>query len=99
MVIVRLPSVLRRAGVPAELKIQEPVTTIGDLIVVLNKKVAGFAAALDDGLYSFSVNDSLVLHGARQQPLAPGDIVELVPAIAGGGGGAPRELKQDDVEL
>jgi molybdopterin converting factor small subunit len=84
MILVRLPSVLRRAGVPAELKIKEPVATIGDLIGVLNKKVAGFADALDDGLYSFSVNDSLILHGARQHALSPGDVVELVPAIAGG---------------
>ena len=84
MVTVRLPTVLRRAGVPAELKIQESVSTIGELIPILDKKVAGFAAALDDGLYSFSVNDALVLHRARQHALAPGDVVELVPAIAGG---------------
>ena len=84
MIIVRLPSMLRRKGVPAELKIQEPVATIADLIVVLEKKVKGFAAMLDDGLYSFSVNDALVLHSARQHTLAPGDVVELVPAIAGG---------------
>jgi molybdopterin converting factor small subunit len=84
MIVVRLPSMLRRKGGPAELKIQEPVSTIAELIPILEKRIGGFAAALEDGLYSFAVNDSLLLQSARQHALAPGDIVELVPAIAGG---------------
>ena len=62
----------------------EPVATIGDLINALDYLHPGLASAIDDALYNFAVNDVLVLHRVRQHPLDDGDVVEIVPTIAGG---------------
>jgi molybdopterin converting factor small subunit len=85
MITVHLPSILRRPGTSTELDIAEPVATIGDLVAALDRASPGLAAALDDAIYNFAVNDVLVLHGARHHRLADGDRVEIVPTISGGG--------------
>lgn len=84
MITVRLPSILRDPGVPAELSIDTDVATISDLIHALDAQIPGLALRLDDALYNFAVNDVLVIHRARDQALTDGDVVEIVPTIAGG---------------
>ena len=86
MITVRLPSILRAPGVPEELAIDSDVATIADLVHALDRLHPGLAVAIDDALYNFAVNDAIVLHRARETPLHDGDVVEVVPMIAGGGG-------------
>ena len=86
MVTVRLPSILREPGAPEAVHIDADVATIGDLINALDHQYPGLASAIDDALYNFAVNDVLVLHRARRHPVMDGDVVEIVPTIAGGGG-------------
>lgn len=70
-------------GVP-ELVVNEPVTNIGALVETLQRLRPDLAAHLHDSLYNFAVNDTLILHGADAHPLTDGDIVEIIPTIAGG---------------
>lgn len=83
MITVRLPSMLRGSG-PAELTILQPVRSIAELVEVLDVEVPGLAEKLDDSIYNFAVNDAILLHRARETRLEDGDVVEIVPAIAGG---------------
>lgn len=83
MVTVRLPSMLRDAG-PAELTVAEPVTTLGQLIDAIDRLRPGFRHQVDDALFNFAVNDRMVLHRVADHPVASGDVVEIVPTIAGG---------------
>lgn len=84
MITVRFPSMLRRPGLPAELVIDEPIASLDQLVRALDRRSPGLAAALDDTIYNFAVNDVLVLHGERQHPVRDGDVVEIVPTISGG---------------
>jgi molybdopterin converting factor small subunit len=83
MITVRLPSALRRHDCDT-LTIESQVGTIAELITVLDDAIPGFAQQMDDALFNFAVNDELILHGARERGLKDGDVVELVPTIAGG---------------
>jgi molybdopterin converting factor small subunit len=83
MVTVRFPSLLHaRAG--RELVIDEPVSDLGALLDVLDRRVPGLSRELADPIYNFAVNDAMLLHGVRAHPLNDGDIVEIVPTISGG---------------
>jgi len=62
-----------------------PVATIAELVTALDRQAPGVAAQLDDAVFNFAVNDEMLLHGVRQHPVRPGDRVEIVPAISGGG--------------
>ena len=83
MITVRLPSALRQDDRDT-LMIESPVATIAELITVVDHAVPGFAQQMDDALFNFAVNDELILHGACERGLKDGDVVELVPTIAGG---------------
>jgi molybdopterin converting factor small subunit len=84
MIIVRLPAMLRRPGMPAELTIEAPASTIEALVRELDARYAGLARELDDSIFNFAVNEELVLRGARRKTLRPGDVVEVIPMISGG---------------
>ncbi len=84
MVTVRLPMMLRGRDAPPELPIDEPVANVGQLVAALERLRPDLAEHLHDSLYNFAVNDTLILHGADAHPLTDGDIVELIPTIAGG---------------
>jgi molybdopterin converting factor small subunit len=83
MITVRLPSTLQ-VGPSDIIKIGEPVSTIDQLVDVLDRLIPGFREQLDDSVFNFAVNDELLLHHARERPLADGDTVEIIPTISGG---------------
>jgi molybdopterin converting factor small subunit len=83
MITVRLPSTLR-AGFSDTLELYEPITTIAELIDVLDRRIPGFRDQLDDSVFNFAVNDEMLLHHARDRSLRAGDVVEVVPTISGG---------------
>jgi molybdopterin converting factor small subunit len=85
VIIVRLPSTIR-GTLERDLTIDERVETIGALVAVLERQRPDLRPHLHDSLYNFAVNDTLILHGADAHPLRDGDIVELIPTIAGGSG-------------
>ena len=84
MITVRLPSMLRGEDAAAELIVDEGIANISQLVDALDRLRPGLGEQLHDSLYNFAVNDALVLHGADDYPLAHGDIVEVIPTIAGG---------------
>ena len=84
MITVRLPVMLRGEDGRPELTVGEPVTNVRQLVEALQRLRTDLAAHLHDSLYNFAVNDTLLLHGADAHPLADGDIVEVIPTIAGG---------------
>jgi molybdopterin converting factor small subunit len=83
VITLRLPSALRGSA-GAEIHVHEPIATIGQLVAALERVRPELRDTLRDSLYNFAVNDTLILHGADAHPLADGDIVELIPTIAGG---------------
>lgn len=84
MISVRLPIMLRGGDAASALVVDEPVTNIGQLVEALQRLRPDLAAHLHDSLYNFAVNDTLILHGADAHPLSDGDIVEIIPTLAGG---------------
>jgi molybdopterin converting factor small subunit len=84
MIVVRLPAMLRQPEMPPELHVDAPVSTIDELVGVLDARYPGLARELDDSIFNFAVNDALVVHHARQHVLHPGDAVEIIPTISGG---------------
>jgi molybdopterin converting factor small subunit len=83
MITVRLPSTLQ-SGCGAQVTIDEPVATVADLLQAIDVRCPGLRAQLEDHVFNVAVNDEMLLHGAGQRALNDGDVVEIVPAIAGG---------------
>ena len=83
MIKVVLPSTLR-VGPSDTLSISEPVATVADLVEVLDRRIPGFRAQLDDSVFNFAVNDEMLLYRARERRLADGDTVAIIPTISGG---------------
>ena len=82
-ITVRLPATLR-VGTRDTLTLDEPVRSIAELIDLLDRQIPGFRDQLDDSVFNFAVNDEMLLHRARERPLADGDVVEVIPTISGG---------------
>ena len=83
MIIVRFPSMLHaRAG--RALTFDTPLRDLGELLDALDQRIPGLALELSDPIYNIAVNDEMLLHRVRQRTLKDGDIVEIVPTIAGG---------------
>lgn len=68
----------------AEQVVNGPVPDVAALWDVLRDRFPDAARDLDDPIFNVAVNDVMLLHGVRQWPLEDGDVVEIVPAIAGG---------------
>jgi molybdopterin converting factor small subunit len=83
VITVRLPATLR-TGSSDILEIVDPVTTIDDLVTILDHHIPGLRDQLDDSVFNFAVNDEMLLHHARTRVLHDGDTVEIVPTISGG---------------
>jgi molybdopterin converting factor small subunit len=82
-VIVRLPAMLHDKAA-AEVVIEEPVHDIAGVREALERKFPALAATLGDPLFNVAVNDVMLLHGVRQYPVKDGDVVEVIPTVAGG---------------
>ena len=83
MILVRLPSTLR-ATTDDVLEVHEAVPDVAALIDVLDRRIPGFRAQLDDSVFNFAVNDEMLLFRARDRALRDGDVVEVIPTISGG---------------
>ncbi len=83
MITVHLPATLQ-AGTSGTLVLSEPLSTIADLVAALDRRFPGFRDQLEDSVFSFAVNDELILHRADSRRLADGDRVEIIPTISGG---------------
>ena len=79
---VRLAEPLRE-GTDEYMLVETPVTSIGELVRFLERKLPNFSTDNDE-IYNFSVNGELILHGEASVPLKSGDEVELLVALAGG---------------
>jgi molybdopterin converting factor small subunit len=64
--------------------VRESVSTLGQLITALDRLSPGIAHELDDPLYNFAVNDEILLHSVESRPVKDGDVVEIIPSMAGG---------------
>ncbi len=73
-----------RIGPTDTLTFIEPLATVAELVDALDARIPGFREQLDDSVFNFAVNDELLLHRARERPLADGDTVEIIPTISGG---------------
>ena len=82
-VIVRLPAMLQ-AHAASEVVIDEPVHDVAGVRAVLERKFPALAPLLNDPIFNVAVNDVMLLHGVRQYPVKDGDVVEIVPTVAGG---------------
>jgi molybdopterin converting factor small subunit len=66
------------------LVVADPVSTVAQLVTALDRLAPGLADRLDDPLYNIAVNDELLLHNVDRHPVSDGDVIEVVPTIAGG---------------
>lgn len=69
------------------LTIDRDTRTLQDLTSEIRRVRPDLASRLDDAIFNFAVNDEMLLHGAADRRLEDGDVVEIVPAISGGGKG------------
>jgi molybdopterin converting factor small subunit len=83
MVTVNFPAALHPIAGPT-LLVRESVYTVGQLVEALDRLVPGLARELEDPLYNVAVNDELLLHNVDARPVKDGDVVEIVPSMAGG---------------
>jgi len=64
--------------------VRESVSNVGQLIQALDRLAPGMAKELDDPLYNIAINQEILLHSVDARPVKDGDIVEVIPTIAGG---------------
>ena len=83
MITVNFPAALYPlAG--QTLSVRESVSTVGQLIQALDRLVPGIARELDDPLYNIAINDEILLHAVDARAVKDGDVVEVIPSMAGG---------------
>lgn len=83
MIVVNFPAVFYPLAGPSMI-VHESVSTVGQLIQALDRLVPGIASELEDPLYNIAINDEIVLHGVDSRGLKDGDVVEVIPSMAGG---------------
>ncbi len=86
-ITVRLPAALR-VGMADTIVVDEPARTIADLVEILERRLPGLHAQLDDSVFNFAINDEIVLYQVRGRTLEDGDVVEIIPTISGGASGS-----------
>ena len=64
--------------------VRESVSNVGQLIQALERLAPGMAKELDDPLYNIAINQEILLHSVDARPVNDGDVVEIIPSIAGG---------------
>ena len=83
MITVNFPTALH-ALAGQSLVVREAVSTVGQLIQAMDRLAPGIARELDDPLYNFAVNDEMLLHSVDSRAVKDGDVVEVIPSMAGG---------------
>jgi len=83
VITLRLPSTLRVSD-SDRLELHEPLASIAELVDAVDRRIPGFRDQLDDSVFNFAVNDEMLLYRARERALKDGDVVEVIPTIAGG---------------
>jgi molybdopterin converting factor small subunit len=64
--------------------VRESVATVGQLLEALERLAPGINKELDDPLYNIAVNDEILLHAVAQREVHDGDVIEVIPSMAGG---------------
>jgi molybdopterin converting factor small subunit len=82
-ITVNFPAALHPLAGPSMI-VRESVATVGQLIQALDRLVPGIGKELDDPLYNIAINDEILLHGVDSRPVRDGDVVEVIPSMAGG---------------
>jgi molybdopterin converting factor small subunit len=82
-ITVNFPAALYPLAGPSVI-VHEPVATVGELIEALDRIAPGIARELDDPLYNLAVNDEILLHAVDGRAVRDGDVVEIIPSMAGG---------------
>ena len=82
-ITVNFPAVLHPVA-GASIVVRDPVATVGQLMQALERLAPGLGKELDDPLYNIAVNDEILLHAVESREVRDGDVVEIVPSMAGG---------------
>ncbi len=82
-ITVNFPAALYPLAGPSVI-VHESVATVGELIAALDRIAPGIARELDDPLYNIAVNDEILLHAVDGRAVRDGDVVEIIPSMAGG---------------
>ena len=82
-ITVNFPAVLHPVT-GESIVVRESVATIGQLLQALDRLKPGIGKELDDPLYNIAVNDEILLHAVDAREVRDGDVVEIIPSMAGG---------------
>jgi molybdopterin converting factor small subunit len=82
-IIVNFPAALQPIAGQC-LVVREEVATVGQLIKALDRLRPGIAQELDDPLYNIAVNQEILLHAVDARSVKDGDVIEVIPSMAGG---------------
>jgi molybdopterin converting factor small subunit len=82
-IVVRMPAMFQHST-GAEVVLDEAVSDIAGVREALARRFPDIARDLEDPILNVAVNDVMLLHGVRQYPVRDGDVIEIVPTIAGG---------------
>ena len=82
-ITVNFPAVLHPVA-GESIVVRESVATIGQLLQALERLAPGIGKELDDPLYNIAVNDEILLHAVDARAVQDGDVVEIIPSMAGG---------------
>jgi len=83
VITVNLPAAFYPLAGPSVI-VRESVSTVGQLIQALDRLVPGLAKELDDPLYNIAINDEILLHSVDGRAVKDGDVIEVIPSMAGG---------------
>lgn len=81
---VNFPAALQSLAGGPSVVVHDRVSTVGQLLQALERLLPGLSNELDDPLYNIAVNDELLLHAVDQRAVADGDVIEIIPTMAGG---------------
>jgi len=82
-ITVNFPAVLH-AVAGESIVVRESVATVGQLLQALERLKPGINRELDDPLYNIAVNDEILLHAVESREVHDGDVIEIIPSMAGG---------------
>jgi aldehyde:ferredoxin oxidoreductase len=66
------------------LLVTTPAKDLKELVKALDTMIPGLGEKLSDGVFTFAVNDEVILGGRDTHPIESGDVVEVMPIFSGG---------------